>query len=84
MNSNDQTIVEEFPKPPKYYECFRAKEGELAQMHLDSPPPIPQTDEDIYDIIYDKSFSKSKLPSMGSLLPSEEGEDCNFKSDIKR
>jgi hypothetical protein len=84
VDQGDNKIVEEFPKPPKYYECFRADEKIIHQLQLDAPPPIPQNERDVYDVIYDGVLSRSTLLSMGKIPIKDDLDNYDYRAGIKR
>lgn len=54
---NCQRVVEEFPRPPAYFNLFENAEWI-------SPPNINHlmSDKNLYDVLYDGYFSQAKLP----------------------
>lgn len=88
MSSEENVLVEEFPKPPRYYECFQIDASQLHEFGLNQPPPIPtisSPSEDIYTSVYDGSFAKNRLPSMASINPEDTfDENYDYRNEIKR
>jgi hypothetical protein len=83
---NNPNLVDEFPRPPRYFECFQASEEDLVALGFNKPPPVPsriKDGEDLYNMLYDGCFAKSKLPSMGS-VPVTENENQDYRTEIKR
>lgn len=57
MSLENQRVVEEFPRPPAYFNLFDNNHSILA-------PKIDQIgySSDLYDVLYDGYFSQAKLP----------------------
>mmetsp|Transcript_28888 Transcript_28888/g.31531 ORF Transcript_28888/g.31531 Transcript_28888/m.31531 type:complete len:175 (+) Transcript_28888:40-564(+) len=84
MNQEENNLVEEFPKPPRYYECFRVDSTHLHEFGFSEPPPIPEV-SDVYNSLYEGTFAKSRLPSMATINPLEPvDEHFDYKNEIKR
>lgn len=84
MNQEENNLVEEFPKPPRYYECFRVDSTHLHEFGFSEPPPIPEV-SDVYNSLYEGTFAKSRLPSMATINPLEPvDEHFDYKNEIKQ
>ena len=89
--AEETQLVESFPKPPRYFECFHDK-SVLSEFGLDKAPSIPvfpkkvdgKDINDVYDLLYGGSFSRLKLSSMSSAVVEESYGNVELKAKMQR
>ena len=67
LSNDEENVVEEFPRPPRYYEYFDVDYHQLKALRIDKPPEIPNDLEENgpYSRIYEGVFDRNRFPSAG-------------------